>query len=173
MRLIAGGPPVDAPMAMSRGGAGPSLRDAGAGTGTGGGAKVPDMVPDGARARRAVGEVTMRSCVTSRTLASSSSWMLRSSGVIVPRRLGHEVERAQLERLEHVLARRVAGDDDAPASAAAPSGGAGRRSRPSCGISRSSVMTSGCELKGHASAPLRRRRRGPRPESRARPRAWR
>ena len=42
---MAGGPPVDAPMAMSRGGATPSLRDVGAGTGSAGGAKVPDMVP--------------------------------------------------------------------------------------------------------------------------------
>ncbi len=83
MRLIAGGPPVEAPMATSRGGASPSLRDAGGGTGAGGGGKVPDIVPtERVRAARST-RFTMRSCVTSRTFCSSSSWMLRSSGVMV------------------------------------------------------------------------------------------
>ena len=144
MRLIAGGPPVDAPMAMSRGGAGPSLREAGGATGVGGGENAPDMVPACARARRAVGEVHHAQLRHHAHLGEQLLLDVAQLGRDRARRLGHEVERAELERLEHVLARRVAGDDDAPASAAAPSSRR-RKEKPSIlGISRSSVITSGC-----------------------------
>ena len=105
MRLIAGGPPVEAPMATSRGGARPSLRDGGGTTGAGGGANVPDIVPvERVRAARSA-RFTMRSCVTSRTFAEQLLLDVAQLGRDGARRLGHEVERAELERLEHVLAR--------------------------------------------------------------------